>query len=362
MTLDSGIVPDIFDTSKPHKCPFDKNPRSCTCPTCGWARDFVRARASLARAEDRNFGRNREGGGTTFGALRAPEPPPQPQESPREKQERQRRERYKESDRVWAQVQAEQAELRAKKQTPAYGNDPDFIKGYVEHSENKDLSGLLSLTPAASAVDSFNAAKDFIINPSLGSAAMIGVAMIPGKCADELVEKAVENSRSLTEAIGKTGMEEAKKRLGMVTDSRYIDRYHGPDDIVRDKSNKLTEIEAKGTSTGSTNVTKNTSLEMQGSARKNLRRSNQMRKKSNKVGVDSTRQGGEYTQEELDLWNDINRLKGNKRHISTHTHTETGKVTVIERDMDGNIAKEIDTFTIDNFDTVKSGIEERLSK
>ena len=221
MTLDSDIVPDIFDTSKPHKCPFYKDPRTCTCPTCGWARDFVRSRASLARAEDRNFGRNREGGGTTFGALRAPEPPPQHQESPREKQDRQRRERYKESERVWAQVQANNAERIAKSKTPTYGNDPDFIKGYVEHSENKDLSGLLSLTPAASVVDGLNAAKDFITNPSIGSAAMIAVAAIPGKYADEAVDfvgkyKGKEVVLSDIKMVDVTYVKRSKEELGIL--------------------------------------------------------------------------------------------------------------------------------------------------
>ncbi|WP_196588395.1 DNA/RNA non-specific endonuclease [Aliivibrio fischeri] len=70
----------------------------------------------------------------------------------------------------------------------SYGDDLNFIKGYVKHSENRDLSGLLSLTPAASAVDSFNAAKEFIANPSLESAARIAVAAIPGKMADKVVD------------------------------------------------------------------------------------------------------------------------------------------------------------------------------
>ncbi|MGN2921192.1 hypothetical protein ACTFQ5_20960 [Aliivibrio fischeri] len=67
----------------------------------------------------------------------------------------------------------------------SYGDDLNFIKGYVKHSENRDLSGLLSLTPAASAVDSFNAAKEFIANPSFESAAMVAVAAIPGRVADK---------------------------------------------------------------------------------------------------------------------------------------------------------------------------------
>lgn len=152
--LDSDIVPDIFDESKPHKCHFGYDPKTCTCACCTAARKVAYAKRLLAEEEAVNLGfsKNIQRDGATFGSMSAPEPPPPPQESPREKQDRQRRERYKESEKAWAQVQANEAERKAKKQPPTYGNDPDFIKGYVEHSENKDLSGMLSITPQGQAL------------------------------------------------------------------------------------------------------------------------------------------------------------------------------------------------------------------
>jgi len=78
----------------------------------------------------------------------------------------------------------------------------------------------------------------------------------------DTIKSALHNSRSSTEAIGKLGMEEAKKRHNMTTDSRYIDHYHGPDDMLHFET-KLSELESKETNTGSTSVAKNTSKEKQ---------------------------------------------------------------------------------------------------
>jgi len=78
------------------------------------------------------------------------------------------------------------------------------------------------------------------------------------------------------------------------------------------------------------------------------------------VGKASNRQGGAYTKNELDLWQQIKKLGGEKRHISTHTNTNTGQVKVVERDSDGNVFKVVDEFKMDNFDEIKSGIEERF--
>jgi len=147
----------------------------------------------------------------------------------------------------------------------------------------------------------------------------------------------------------------------MQTDDRYVDRYHGPDDMVKDKHNTLTEIEAKGTSTGSTTVAKNNASEKQGSAAKNLRRAKQMLKKNKKVGKTSKRQGGAYTQSEQDLWQQIKDMDGQKRHISTHTDTSatsTGRVKVLERDTDGNVIGVVDDFDMENFKEIKGGIDQ----
>ena len=113
--LDRDIVPDIFDESKPHECPYRLNPKTCTCSSCTQAKKVAYSKRLLAEEEAVNLGfsRNQQRDGSTFGSMSAPEPPPPPQESPREKQDRQRRERDKESERVWAQVQANEAERKA---------------------------------------------------------------------------------------------------------------------------------------------------------------------------------------------------------------------------------------------------------
>lgn len=175
----------------------------------------------------------------------------------------------------------------------------------------------------------------------------------------DALENALKHSRTPGEALGKVGMAQAKQRQGINTDPHYIDRYHGPDDLGRDNTGKLTEIEAKGTKGDSTAVASNKSKEKQSSAKKNKRRAKQMTKhKAAKIGITSNRQGGAYTQEEIDLWAEIELKKGNKRHLSTHTNTETGRVQVIERDIDGEMDHILDEFTIDNFDAIKQGIEE----
>ncbi len=128
-----------------------------------------------------------------------------------------------------------------------------------------------------------------------------------------IVAASIVNSRSESEALGKAGMEQAKSRLGHTTDPRYIDRYHGPDDITKDKNGRLAEWEAKGNNTDSKVVAVDTKGNKQGSSKKNLRRSNVMTKdKSKKIGRNSNRQGGSYTQSEIDLWKDIGGRDGNK--------------------------------------------------
>lgn len=212
-----------------------------------------------------------------------------------------------------------------------------------------------------------DAVRDAPQTPAIISAATAitsrgrSVARNPEQIAKE-VKNAVTDTRSPSEAIGKAGMNQAKQRQIMETDSRFIDRYHGPDDMVRDKHNKLTEIEAKGNNIDSTSVAKNRALEKQGSADKNLRRANQMLAKAKKVGKASNRQGGAYTQSELDLWGDVALKTGKKRHTSTHTNTETGRVKVVERDNEGYVSGTIDDFKMEDFESIKKGIEEYFKK
>ena len=169
----------------------------------------------------------------------------------------------------------------------------------------------------------------------------------------------LKNSRSASEALGKAGMVQAKSRLGLKTDERYIDRYHGPDDISQEINGGLVEIEAKGNNKNSTAVAVNSRGDKQSSKKKNKRRAELLtRSKLKKIDIPSNRQGGPYTQDEINLWKEIKLDKGNKRHLSTHTNTKTGQVRVFERDEEGNIFETLDDFKIDYFDKLKQSIEE----
>ncbi len=53
---------------------------------------------------------------------------------------------------------------------------------------------------------------------------------------------------------------------------------------------------------------------------------------------------------------------GEKQRISWHTNTETGRVKVYERDPDGNIAKTLDGFEIENFHALKQTIGQAFKK
>ncbi|WP_052730000.1 hypothetical protein [Photobacterium halotolerans] len=170
----------------------------------------------------------------------------------------------------------------------------------------------------------------------------------------ELLEKSIQNSRSLPEALGKLGMEHAKERLGIKDHPDYVDRYHGPDSMGFDKDNLLVEIESKGTAGASRAVGVNVDNMKQGSAAKNRKRGSQMVKKRTKVGVPSNRQGGPYKQAELDMWQLVTDLQGNKRHLMVNTDTETGRVKVYEQDTNGDIIDQLDDFIIDGYKDTKA--------
>jgi len=112
------------------------------------------------------------------GAYRPVEEPPKPTKTEKEQadtKENRKRDAY-------------QAMVAPQGGNPSYGNDERFVEGYVKHSENRDLSGVLSLTPAASVVDGINAGKEFVANPSLATAAMVAAAAIPGKWVDKAID------------------------------------------------------------------------------------------------------------------------------------------------------------------------------
>lgn len=211
-------------------------------------------------------------------------------------------------------------------------------------------------------------------SPALGAAITMAqtaasrgrnVLQHPGEFGTDIT-KAIQGLRGpkdkqLSEALGKIGGEQAKHRQGMETDPRYVDRYHGPDDMARDHDGKLVELEYKGNKTDSTTVARDNQNNRQGSSGKNKRRSEKMTKdKANKVGLPSNRQGGAYTDDEIDLWKEVKERKGRKRHVSVHTNTETGTVRTYERDEDGEITSLLDEFEIPNFDEIKTMLKDLL--
>ena len=171
---------------------------------------------------------------------------------------------------------------------------------------------------------------------------------------------ALTDSKSRQEALGKLGLEDTKERLKITDHPDYIDRYHGPDGIGHDGNNKLVELEAKGNNKNTTQVSENVNGDKQGSSNKNRKRGELMQNK--KVNQPSNRQGGVYTESEIRLWEGIVQKRGRKRHISTHTNTETGDVRVFERDNEGDITSTLDEFTIDNFNEKREIIDNHFIK
>ncbi len=178
------------------------------------------------------------------------------------------------------------------------------------------------------------------------------------------LKEALTNTRSEGEAMGKVGLIQGKRRVEHETAEGYGDRYHGPDDITRaKKDSQLAEWEAKGSKTDSTAVAKDKHGNRQGSTEKNrLRAELMVTDKARKIGQPSNRQGGPYTQEEIDLWQEIAHKRGKKQHISVHTNTETGMVRIYERDEKGVIDKKLDEFKMENFEAMKQAIREAFKK
>jgi hypothetical protein len=158
-------------------------------------------------------------------------------------------------------------------------------------------------------------------------------------------------------------MRQAHRRLGVETDPRYVNRYHGPDDIGH-QNKRLTETEAKGSQNDQVRVAEDNNRNWQGSKKKNRKRAEAMKRKEQqgKVGQPSNRQGGAYTEGEMALWNDIFEDEGDKQHILVHTNTTTGVVRAFEQVDGGKIGKMLDEFKLENFEEAKTAIKEFFKK
>jgi hypothetical protein len=122
----------------------------------------------------------------------------------------------------------------------------------------------------------------------------------------------------------------------------------------------LREWEFKGNGEDSREVATDSKDRKQGSREKNKARAEKMLKKIKRINRPSMRQGGPYTEGEINvLWQKVEDRKGDKKHYSVHANTETGKYRVCERDSDGEEGELSDYIPIKNF-AVKKSIVERL--
>jgi hypothetical protein len=187
----------------------------------------------------------------------------------------------------------------------------------------------------------------------------------PEEFLDDL-KRALTHSRSETEALGELGMIQVHRLLGIETDPRYVNRYHGPDDIGRQesKNNRLTETETKASQDDRVRVARDTNKNRQGSKEKNRLRAETMKRKEmqGKVGQPSNRQGGPYQEGEMELYKEIKMNKGDKQHLLVHTNTKTGIVRTFEQVNGGKIGEKIDEFKMENFDEAKAMIQEYFKK
>lgn len=109
---------DIFDKTKLYRCPFWKDPITCTCSSCHMRREWEKSSAALKAAEARNFAPL----GSSVPSVQSFLKPEPIQETTREKVERQRKERQEQSEKDWAKLQDQQK------------NAEEFMLGWMQNT------------------------------------------------------------------------------------------------------------------------------------------------------------------------------------------------------------------------------------
>lgn len=109
---------DIFDKTKLYRCPFWKDPITCTCSSCHMRREWEKSSAALKAAEARNFAPL----GSSVPSVQSLLKPEPIQETTREKVERQRKERQEQSEKDWAKLQDQQK------------NKEEFMLGWMQNT------------------------------------------------------------------------------------------------------------------------------------------------------------------------------------------------------------------------------------
>lgn len=109
---------DIFDKTKLYRCPFWKDPITCTCSSCHMRREWEKSSAALKAAEARNFAPL----GSSVPSVQSLLKPEPIQETTREKVERQRKERQEQSEKDWVKLQDQQK------------NAEEFMLGWMQNT------------------------------------------------------------------------------------------------------------------------------------------------------------------------------------------------------------------------------------
>lgn len=165
-----AVLPDIFDPSKPHRCPrMHPNPLVCPCGSCDMARKSAASKAALERAIAREFAPT----GSLMPVKQKIKEPAMPKETLREKIERQRKERIKQSEETWAYVQANQsryaaqrAETLAKREAnekwkPVEGNFPLLVFETQNKMDDFDASDMTFGDESKETIEQYGLMKPF---------------------------------------------------------------------------------------------------------------------------------------------------------------------------------------------------------
>ncbi|MFW5443141.1 MAG: hypothetical protein ACKE51_02390, partial [Methylococcaceae bacterium] len=148
--------------------------------------------------------------------------------------------------------------------------------------------------------------------------------------------------------FGERALAKYKALTGKATHPDFNRRYHGPDDLLKNKNNRLEEVEVKATKNpASKPVPKENTAGKQGSAANNKQRGAKMKGKQPRVNKPSNRIGGVYTQEEIDLWKEIRNQGGGKQHTFIRANQSTNKAEVFPQDKDGILGEKLFEFDVD---------------
>ncbi len=181
----------------------------------------------------------------------------------------------------------------------------------------------------------------------------LSIAAVGSVAADVILRKVdkiipVKQIKKEIEAFGERALAKYKALTGKTTHPDFNRRYHGPDDLLKNKNNRLEEVEVKATGNPTSKpVPKENTTGKQGSAANNKQRGAKMKGKQPRVDKPSNRIGGEYTQSEIDLWGEVKRLKGSKQHTFIRANQSTNKAEVFPQDEDGILGEKIFEFDVD---------------